>query len=528
MSTTERFVNWWSDRLHLKDIPLSRIPNYMYSVNYWLGSMVAAAFFWEVISGLFVILYYEPSDPYGSTMNIIHKVPYGQLLLGTHLYGAYLMILLAYIHMFRNYFVKAYKKPRELQWMIGVILLTVVQGAAFLGYSMTGDILASDAVDVGRGIMGSLPLGKALEPLVFGNGTSLDLFSRLLGYHIILVALIGILFGYHFYLAEMNGFMPSHRSANYRAPAVLDQKDPSMNPWYPRNLIYMLELVLFTFGIIVIVPSILMLLPKVPILFSPYPSVSPTSALAKTIPAYPPWFFLFMYKVLDFKPLSPLDVTIVAAVIPILYFLLVPILDRSDDLHFMNNWVFQAIGIIAIINFIQASVWAALAPGVPVSPSVYVPIIAEPFVVVLAGFYLMSRSSRPPSVSKIATLFLLAALVGIFAVTLTSYSHLSSLQSLPAAVTGTLASGFFGAVLISANDSAPTPATVAESTARPRLGAAFTLLTILVVTALVVAAVMWTYNPITQAPFFGLGLGALLLIFAEMIAIYHYAVYTHR
>ncbi len=528
MSATERFVNWWSERLHIRDVPLSRVPDYMYSVNYWLGSMVAAAFFWEVITGLFEILYYEPSNPYGSTMSIIQKVPYGQLLIGTHLYGAYLMILLAYVHMFRNYFVKAYKKPRELQWMIGVILLTIVQGAAFLGYSMTGDILAADAVDVGRGIMGSIPFGKALEPFVFGNGTSLDLFSRLLGYHIILVALIGILFGYHFYLAEMNGFMPSHKAANNKAPAVLDQKDPSLNPWYPRNLIYMLELVFLTFGIIVIVPSVLMLLPKVPILFSPYPSVSPTSALAKTIPAYPPWFFLFMYKVLDFKPLSPLDVTIIAAVIPILFFLLVPILDRSDDLHFMNNWVFQAIGIIAIINFVQASVWAALAPGVPVGPNVYIPVIAEPFIVVLAGFYLMSRNTRSPTVSRTAALALVAAMTGVFAVTLASYSHLFSLQSLPAAVTGTLASGFLGAVLISAKDSSSSGPAGKVSASRPRLGAAYALLTVLVVTAFALAAVMWTFDPITQAPFFGLGLGTLLLIFAEMIAIYHYAVYTRR
>ncbi|PSN90753.1 hypothetical protein B9P99_04510 [Candidatus Marsarchaeota G1 archaeon OSP_B] len=134
MSLRQRFINWWSDRLHIKDVPLSKIPDYMYSVNYWLGSMVAAAFFYEIITGLFLLLYYAPSEPYTQTMYLIQKVPYGSLLLATHLYGAYAMIFLAYVHMFRNYFVKAYKKPRELQWMVGVILLTLLQGVAFMGY----------------------------------------------------------------------------------------------------------------------------------------------------------------------------------------------------------------------------------------------------------------------------------------------------------------------------------------------------------------------------------------------------------
>jgi len=163
----------------------------------------------------------------------------------------------------------------------------------------------TDAVDVGKGILSNFPGGNLLEPLFFGNGTSLSLFTRLLGYHIILVALIGLLFGYHFYLAEMNGFMPSRKKANFKAPAKLEEKDPSLNPWYPRNLLYMVELSFFVFGFILIIPSILSILHNVPLLFSPYPSVSPTSPLATTIPAYPPWFFLFLYKVLDFRPLSP-------------------------------------------------------------------------------------------------------------------------------------------------------------------------------------------------------------------------------
>jgi quinol-cytochrome oxidoreductase complex cytochrome b subunit len=532
-------VDWWSNRLHIKDVPLSRIPDYMYSVNYWLGSMVASALIYEVISGLFLILYYTPSNPYGQTEFIISKVPYGSLILATHLYGAYVMIFLAYVHMFRNYFVKAYKNPRELQWMIGVILLTLTQGAAFLGYSMTGDILAADAVDVGRGVLEQAPFGKILEALVFGNGTALDLFTRLLGYHIILVALIGLLFGYHFYLAEMNGFMPHPKKAGYRAPAKLDEKDPSLNPWYPRNLIYMLELAFFTFAIILIVPSVISLLHNVPILFSPYPSVSPTSPQATTIPAYPPWFFLFMYKVLDFRPLSPIQVTVVAALIPIVYFLLVPILDRTSDLHFFSGWVYQAIGVIAIINFVQASVWGAIAPGVPVYPQVYVPVIAEPVIIVLVGFYLLARRAHGTAgdvkVGGPATAVALIGLAsGVFLATMYSMKTLAihpALTYVPPVITGLFTTGVLGSLLGNSDRyfrvrTTGKPATTKNVGTSRRLGAAYTLLTILVVTAAAIASVTWRFNPLTQAAFFGLGLGALLLIFGEMLAIYHYVAYS--
>ncbi|MDG6934916.1 MAG: cytochrome bc complex cytochrome b subunit [Nitrososphaerota archaeon] len=547
MSLKERFVGWWDDRLHLKDAPLARVPDYMYSFNYWTGSFVAAALVWQIVTGLFLILYYVPSDPYNQTMALIQQVPYGSLLLATHLYGAYAMIFLAYVHMFRNYFVKAYKKPRELQWMIGVLLLVIVQGASFLGYAMTGDILATDAVDVGKGIMSNFPGGNLLEPLFFGNGTSLSLFTRLLGYHIILVALIGLLFGYHFYLAEMSGFMPSRKKVNFKAPAKLDEKDPSLNPWYPRNLLYMVELSLFVFGFILIIPSVLSILHNVPLLFSPYPTVSPSSPLATTIPAYPPWFFLFLYKVLDFQPLSPFVVAVIAAIIPVLYFLSVPILDRGSDLHFLKGWVFQAIGVIAIINFIQTSVWAAIAPGVPVGPGVYVPVIAEPAVLIFVGFYLLSRRSYPSvthaSDSNRNTKFAFIALV-LTAAVLSVVATLSinnlfstgSIALLPPALTGSLVTGVLGVVVIGYRDGGKRTATLEVNTEkvapvtgisrRPKLGVIYGIFTFLIVLSAILAVIMWSFNPITQAAFFGIGLGTLLILLAEMIAIYHYVSYS--
>ena len=216
---------WVEERIHFNELPLKPSPDYMRKWGgkwYWTGGLITIAFFYEIITGLILLLYYNPSDPYGATQYILKQLPYGSLLLSTHLYGAYAMIILVYVHMFRNYFVGAYKKPRELQWVTGVILLALTLGVGYFGYSLTGDVLSYDAQDVGEGIAGSIPyIGHWLVNIGFGNGTPTSLFSRFLGWHIIFAGLIFLLFGVHFLMAESNGMMPRGKDVNYKAPAII-------------------------------------------------------------------------------------------------------------------------------------------------------------------------------------------------------------------------------------------------------------------------------------------------------------------
>ncbi|MEM4772169.1 MAG: cytochrome b N-terminal domain-containing protein, partial [Thermoplasmatales archaeon] len=168
--------------------PLPRkVPDYMRSrggIWYWTGAMVMIAFFYEVATGLILFLYYQPSNAYASTEAIL-GIPYGSVILTTHLYGAYIMIALVYVHLLRNLFVGAYKKPREMQWVSGVILLILTVAVAYFGYSLSGDVLSSDATDVARGIINGFPfIGSYLSLIILGNGESISLFTRYEGWHI--------------------------------------------------------------------------------------------------------------------------------------------------------------------------------------------------------------------------------------------------------------------------------------------------------------------------------------------------------
>lgn len=350
--------------------PLPRkVPDYMRTKGgawYWTGAMIMVTFMYEVLTGLIILFYYQPSDAYNSTMNFVNSVPFGSLILTTHLYGAYAMIVFVYIHLLRNLFVGAYKKPRKNQWFTGVLLLLLTLGVGFFGYSMSGDVLSADATDVGRGIAAAVPfIGDYLKRMFFGNGTPLSLFHWMLGWHIVLAAGIGMLFAVHFFLAERNTIMPKRSESNYTAPLV-DKETEGYKPWYPYNLLYMGEISLLVISAILLVPSILASLPHVPALFDPFPQVAPTSPLASTVPPYPPWFLLFVYKAMDFDVVvstGPFWGTVIFAGLPLIYLLLLPFFDKGKTLKMTERPITISFGIIGVIYMIGLSIWGALTPG---------------------------------------------------------------------------------------------------------------------------------------------------------------------
>lgn len=533
--TSSKLSNWLRDRLGLDELPFFKTPDYMYKVNYWLGALVASAFIYAVVSGLVLLLYYNPADPYDQTQYIINQVPYGSVILFSHLYAAYAMILLAYVHMFRNYFVGAYKRPRELVWLAGVILLVLTMGASFVGYSMVGDVLGVDAIGVGEGILASFPGGAVLNAIFFGNGTTQDAFSRLLAWHIILVALLGLFFLFHFFTAERYGIMPS-RKVKSEVPAVHSKEEQSrFNAWWPRNFIYMLSLMLMTWGLILVVPNLLANVNGLPLLLNPHPAPSPSSPQAASVPAYPPWFFLFFYKIADFlmpngQPYPPFGALLVAVIIPMVYLLLLPFLDRNKQLHPFGRKFWTWVGVMLITYLVEVSVWGYVAPGVPEPFPAQVKVLLPPAVVAAIGVFVMGRtwSKRKVNVSPAlpkqtgpspSTTFGLVVL-GMLAV-----GTVGLAINDPTVPGGAAATVLFLAFIAFARSFWRHPSGTVNHKARITL--AETVMAVLFIVAVVLAFNMWTV-PSTgpQSSLFGVDLGALLLMLGEALSLYHYANYA--
>ncbi len=538
------------DPLKINELPVRKVPDYMRKkggIWYWTGALITMAFFYQVITGLILLLYYNAGSPYISTEYLLTNIPYGSLFLTTHLYGAYAMIVLVYVHMFRNYFFGSYKKPRQLQWVLGVILLATTIGVGYFGYSMTGDVLAYDATDVGRGIAAALPvIGNPLASIFFGGGTSVSLFEKMLGWHIILAAVVGGLFGLHFYLAETNSMAPSNKESNYKAPAI-DEEKPDYKPWNPYNMIFMIQLALYTFGAIILITSVIDALPSVPTLFDPYPQVSPSSPLAAYVPTYPPWFLLFVYKAVDFEMFLPfgefsaLAATVVFAVIPLLYFLGLPFIDSNNDLHPLGRPVITAFGILGIIYMAILSMWGALSPGTQIPVYQTAAVLIPPFIIVVGGMLVIGRQYKRGKLQMTSNKLIGSSILFILLLMFTMYSLTQNFSTFLAAPSGlnftsTLFAGgvtAFAAVgtMKSAQVSKKYESSGPKKKANPvplSMNAAIVISSILAVVSIGIMYAIWGLDPVNiiAEAAFGIGLGVILIIGGVILRVYRMAAYN--
>jgi quinol---cytochrome c reductase cytochrome b subunit, bacillus type len=178
---------------------------------YTLGSATMFAFLSQAVTGVFLAMYYRPDasgGAYDSIRYITDQAFLGQFVRGMHKWGASVMIILIFLHMGRVFFYGAYKYPRELTWVIGVVLLILTLVMGFTGYLLPFDQRAYWATIVGVNINGTGPLiGPYLSDFLRGGGEfGATTLSRFYAIHMLLVpGLIAALIGAHLYLVTKLG-----------------------------------------------------------------------------------------------------------------------------------------------------------------------------------------------------------------------------------------------------------------------------------------------------------------------------------
>ena len=177
---------------------------------YTLGSATMFAFLSQAITGVFLAMYYRPSanEAYESTRHLTNEVFLGEFVRGMHKWGSSVMVILIMLHMARTFFFGAYKYPRELNWVIGVVLLILTFVMSFTGYLLPFDQRSYWATIVGVNINGTGPLvGPYLSDfLLAGPDFNATTLSRFYAIHMLLLpGLIAALIGAHLYLVAKLG-----------------------------------------------------------------------------------------------------------------------------------------------------------------------------------------------------------------------------------------------------------------------------------------------------------------------------------
>ncbi len=176
--------------------------------SFMLGEIALYSFIVVMLSGVYLTLFFKPSmielayngsyvplkgvkmtEAYASTLNISFDIRGGLLMRQIHHWSALFFVAAISVHLLRVFFTGAFRKPRELNWVIGVGLLTMALLAGFAGYSLPDDLLSGTGLRIAQGIVLSLPLvGTYLSFFIFGGefpGT--DFISRLYAVHILVV-----------------------------------------------------------------------------------------------------------------------------------------------------------------------------------------------------------------------------------------------------------------------------------------------------------------------------------------------------
>src|SRR3954463_15526691 len=170
-----------------------------------LGSATLTAFLVQAITGVILAMYYQPTpkDAYSSIQNITDHVTMGWLVRGMHKWGASVFIILMFLHMARVFLFGAYKYPRELNWIIGVLLLVMGMMEGFTGYLLPWDQTAYWASVVGINLNGTGPFVGPFLAQFLRSGQEIggDTLSRFYSMHMLLIpGAIFALIGLHLYL----------------------------------------------------------------------------------------------------------------------------------------------------------------------------------------------------------------------------------------------------------------------------------------------------------------------------------------
>ena len=402
----ERLVGWFDNRLGLSYELMRPAPRYSINPFYWLGALAVVAFVIQGVTGSIMLLYYVPSPAtaYASTLYIFQNVSYGQFLESVHLYTAYAMIMLAFMHMMRGFFVSVHKKPREMMWVVGMVMGFVTLGFGFTGYLLPWTVVSYSATKVGTAMMGQLPapVSSFAQFLLVGTGGDAGELLRFFDLHIVVLpAVLLVLLGLKMYMLETHGISE---------PATGGAPDPGGKgraiPFFPDVSLYLLELAAL-FGAAMLLVSVLFPL-SLPPAYSP--------AAAGQAVAQPDWYFLWIYQIIKISAFEQAGLSWALSFVALIFVVLVllPFIDRGETKLIARRSLYVTLGMVFTAEVVVLTVWGHLTPGQVITDTQAVLVLGGTALLValisLSAYMLLpggtaqeTKVRRPPAVRRTTT-----------------------------------------------------------------------------------------------------------------------------
>ncbi len=384
---TGGLLRWIDDRFPLTKTLKYHVTEYYASKNfniwYVFGVLSFVVLVIQIVTGIFLTMNYKPSaaEAFASVEYIMRDVEWGWLIRYMHSTGASFFFIVVYLHMFRAMLYGSYKKPRELVWVIGMLIFFVLMAEAFAGYLLPWGQMSYWGAQVIISLFGAIPVvGDGLVEFIKGDYSISDItLNRFFALHVIALPLllIALVFVHIVALHEVGSSNPDGiEIKDHKGPDGVPLDGVAFHPYHTsKDLLY---IVIF----LMIFSAVVFFAPEMGGFFLEHANFEPANVRATPEHIAPVWYFTPYYAILRAVPdkLGGAMLMAVAVLLP----LFLPWLDKARVRSIRyRGWMYKSALSLFVVSFIVLG-WLGLQP----SEGIYV-LLARIFTLIYFLFFVL-------------------------------------------------------------------------------------------------------------------------------------------
>ena len=381
------FMKWIDDRFPFTETMRLHFTEYYASKNfnfwYYFGVLAIVVLIIQLVSGIFLTMNYKPAaaDAFASVEYIMRDVEWGWLIRYMHSTGASFFFIVVYLHMFRALLYGSHRKPRELIWIIGMLIFFVLMAEGFAGYLLPWGQMSYWGAQVIISLFGAIPfVGETVVEYIRGDYSISDItLNRFFALHVVVLplALIALVFVHIVALHHVG-------SNNPDGIEIKEKKDANGIPldgiaFHPYHTTKDL---VATIAFLMVFSFVMFFAPDMGGYFLEHANFEPANTMATPEHIAPVWYFTPYYAVLRAVPNKLWGAILMGGAVLLPMFL--PWLDRSrvKSIRY-RGWIYKTAVALLVISFVMLG-WLGLQPAT----EMFV-LLARIFSVIYFGFFLL-------------------------------------------------------------------------------------------------------------------------------------------
>ena len=360
------FLKWIDDRFPLTKTMKYHATEYYASKNfnfwYFFGVLSMVVLVIQLLTGIFLTMNYKPSaaEAFASVEYIMRDVEFGWLIRYMHSTGASAFFIVVYLHMFRALLYGSYKKPRELIWIIGMLIFLALMAEAFAGYLLPWGQMSYWGAQVIISLFGAIPvIGETLVEYIRGDYSISDItLNRFFALHVIALpmALVGLVFVHIVALHEVGSNNPDGvEIKDHKGPDGIPLDGVAFHPYHTsKDLVALIVFLMFFCGVVFFAP-------EMGGYFLEYANFDPADIRVTPEHIQPVWYFTPFYAMLRAVPDKLLGAMTMGAAV--LIPMLLPWLDKSrvKSIRY-RGWLYKSALATFTVSFLVLG-WLGTQPA---------------------------------------------------------------------------------------------------------------------------------------------------------------------